>query len=343
MGAVTDQLKLLGWTGDGGACRWYRLDEPMRAVAARYGHEFEVTNSPDPDRPLSVVATQRIWEQSTLDIWRAIRADGRLGLVYDMDDDLWNVEPSNPAFFYFDNPDLQTGLREHMRLAHIVTASTRPLAARLAEELGPTGPPIMVVPNTVPERLLELPRRAPRHGAPVVLGWTGSATHFRDWEDALPHVRRARNRHADLRIHTAGYPPVGLNPDVHLEWTPSLDDHYARLATFDIGLVPLAPGVFNESKSHIKALEMLAVGVPVIASDEPAYRDLIDHGVNGYLVKRPHEWTTYISALTNNPDLRAHMSEQARKTASQFTSENYASVWENIYRLAGEATHADKR
>jgi glycosyltransferase involved in cell wall biosynthesis len=336
-------FRMLGWTGDMGACRFYRLDEPMRAMGERFGYEYTVTNSPDPEMPLNVIGTQRIWEQTTLLLWQALDADGRVGMVYDMDDDLWNVPDDNPAYHYFANPALQDGLREHMQYGHTITVSTPYLAGRIAEEVPNAEGRILVVPNTVPAALLTHPTNAGRHW-PLTIGWTGSATHQRDWDDATPHVNRALQRAgSNARLVTAGYKPHKLKVSEHLMWTRDITEHYARLATFDIGLAPLHPGVFNRSKSHIKALEMMALGVPVIASDSEAYRDLIVHGVNGFLVTRPYEWTGYLSGLINDPDLRARMGAEARQTASEYTSEQLAPVWNGIYVDAWkEARGADQ-
>lgn len=313
----------------------------MRAMAERYGHTYTVTNSPNPDMQLSAIGTQRIWEASTLPLWNAIHADSRLGMVYDMDDDLWNVPDDNPAYHYFANPRLQQGLRDHMGKAHVVTASTYALRDRLYEEMEDDGPIVIVMPNTIPARLLDVPRL--QAGSTVRVGWTGSATHQRDWDDAVPYVKRARARHDEMRLLTAGYQPQGLPVDAHLGWTQSLDAHYERLASFDVGLAPLRPSVFNRSKSHIKALEMMALGIPVIASESEAYSGLIVHGKNGLLVRHPHEWTTYLSRLINDPDLRAQMGEEARQTASAYTSEAYADLWNEVYTLAIEEAHANKR
>jgi hypothetical protein len=65
--------------------------------------------------------------------------------------------------------------------------------------------------------------------------------------------------------------------------------------------------VFASSKSYIKALEYAALGIPVIASDAEPYRDFVVHGVTGFLVRRDHEWLSYLRELASDDGLRQSM------------------------------------
>jgi glycosyltransferase involved in cell wall biosynthesis len=112
----------------------------------------------------------------------------------------------------------------------------------------------------------------------------------------------------------------------HTQWIESVPDLYKAI-DFHIGLAPLRPHVFNQSKSHIKALEYAALGIPCIASDTGPYPDFIRHGETGFLVKQPHEWAKYLRELLD-PALRADMSAKARSLASEHTIENNVHLWE---------------
>ena len=75
-----------------------------------------------------------------------------------------------------------------------------------------------------------------------------------------------------------------------------------------------------------------ARGIPAIASDCEAYRDVIDHGVNGFLVKYDHEWLSYMSELARDDGLRAKMGEAARAMAARHTIEEHWTRWAGAYR-----------
>jgi glycosyltransferase involved in cell wall biosynthesis len=107
---------------------------------------------------------------------------------------------------------------------------------------------------------------------------------------------------------------------------------YYQAIDFDIGLAPLIPSMFNRSKSHIKALEYAALGIPVIASDEPPYRDFVIDGVTGFLVRREHEWGQRLRDLVNDDAMRESMGVKAREHAAQFSIEKGWRLWEQAYR-----------
>lgn len=57
------------------------------------------------------------------------------------------------------------------------------------------------------------------------------------------------------------------------------------LRNFDLGLAPLVDNDFNRSKSGIKFLEYQALGIPVVASNLPPYKDVIVNNSDGILVE----------------------------------------------------------
>ncbi|MBL8482542.1 MAG: glycosyltransferase family 4 protein [Rhodocyclaceae bacterium] len=64
----------------------------------------------------------------------------------------------------------------------------------------------------------------------------------------------------------------------------------------------------------LKVLESMAAGVPVVASDLPATREILRHGEHGLLVRpeRPGELARALRALLDDADLRARLGAAAR-------------------------------
>jgi len=120
---------------------------------------------------------------------------------------------------------------------------------------------------------------------------------------------------------------------IHSDWVPVNNNPrgYYGLLDFDIGLAPLAMRDFDYSKSGIKVLEYAARGIPAVATDCPAYRELIRHGETGFLVKYEHEWLKYLSVLAADGDLRMRMGDAARQAARDWTIERLAPRWEAAY------------
>jgi len=73
--------------------------------------------------------------------------------------------------------------------------------------------------------------------------------------------------------------------------------------------------------SPLKLFEYLASGRPVIASDLPSIREILTHGLNGWLVPPddPPALAAGITTLLDAPDLGSALARQGRAIARQHT------------------------
>lgn len=326
---------------DGLGCGYVRLVQPLRELAL-HGHEVVFTQTTDEnatsllsDPSFDVVVGQRFAGYEGMRMWRRARSP-RNRLVYETDDDLFNVDKSNwSAYQLFQQEDIREAITGYSQTADLVTVTTETLAQLQRDELGVRN--VAVLPNCVPEYTLDLPRttesRRPR------IGWCGGASHGLDIHEAAPAVRRFlhRNPEWDLFLGGTDYRPSfnvrNWSQVIHEPWK-QINDHereYYEAIDFEIGIAPVRDTVFGRSKSALKPLEYNARGIPVIASDVKPYQEYVVHGENGFLVKQPHEWAKYISLLAGNPDLRQEMGEKAKVHASAWTHQNNWQRWEKAY------------
>jgi hypothetical protein len=91
-----------------------------------------------------------------------------------------------------------------------------------------------------------------------------------------------------------------------------------------------AAGIHSHN-SAIKVIEYGARGIPVVASDCPAYREVIDHGVNGFLVRYDHEWLRYLSELASDDALREKTGAAAAAMAAMHLIDDHWLRWKNAY------------
>jgi len=79
-------------------------------------------------------------------------------------------------------------------------------------------------------------------------------------------------------------------------------------------------------------LEAMASGLPVIATDVPGTRDVIEDGVSGYLVSPRDEavLAERIAFLSGRPDERRHMAATARARAETFSWRRIADQYLNL-------------
>lgn len=91
----------------------------------------------------------------------------------------------------------------------------------------------------------------------------------------------------------------------------------AAIAACDIGIMPLADGPFERGKCGYKLIQYMACGLPVIASPVGVNREIVQHGVNGFLAETPEQWESAIAALIDDPALRARMGAAGRRRVEQ--------------------------
>jgi glycosyltransferase involved in cell wall biosynthesis len=168
----------------------------------------------------------------------------------------------------------------------------------------------------------------------VVIGWTGSASHFEDMKEAVYGLRRIVDWcPGAVEVHFIGTDMRHLlRRDARFtRWAKITADYY-RLIDFDIGIAPLKPGVFTDAKSAIKVMEYGALGIPCVASDVTPYRDYVIDGVTGWLVRRPQQWAQRLRELANDEAMRTEMGAKAREVASQHTIQTGWKDWEAAYQ-----------
>jgi len=310
---------------DGSACGYLRIRLPFdhmreNGLDVRYARDGDVL---DQDH-FPIVVAQRMgypgFELQWLRLWRDHK------LVWETDDDLWSIDPTNERAAKVFTPELLRAVEHCAKTAHMVTVSTEPLAEVMRE----FNPNVVVIPNHIDGALLEVERK---RADKLTIGWAGGDSHKRDWVAAAPSIRRFLDRNPDVDLHMIGadYRRESKLRGRWTSWKTRMIDYYATI-DFDIGLAPLIPSVFNRSKSHIKALEYAALGIPVIASDVGPYRDFVIDGVTGFLVRYDHEWEARLRDLTHDHAMREAMGEKAREHARTYSISEGWRLWENAYR-----------
>lgn len=327
-------MKIFGWLADHTGCGWYRIVLPLGELR---NHGVETTwgtrmHSNDWEADI-IVAQRTCLPGPTSAFQRIARHRGKRPiLVFELDDDLWNLDRSNRVSrgFYSD-PQIRANLIENIKLADAVTVSTQPLAAIVRR----WNTNVAVLPNTIPTEILQW--RPGRYDDRITIGWQGSPTHDGDWLGPSPHIERAFEQLAVdhlIEMHTVGSLPKHFPevfPHRHSPWQEDIKAYY-RLLDWQIALAPLADTPFNRSKSDIRILEAAALGFPVVASAVAAYQDSVQHGKTGFLVRSHGEWGKYLAQLVNEPQLRQAMAHEARQWATGRAVDQAALHWLEVYR-----------
>lgn len=227
----------------------------------------------------------------------------RIPIVYDFDDAIWqpNCSDANRAFQALKSPG---------KIAAIIGLSRRVIAGNnyLRDYALAYNRDVTVIPTPVDtDRLFPVPRR---DGGPVTLGWIGSHTSGR-YLTMLDEVfvKLARRYDVRMRIVGATYdPPV---PHVAVdEWR--LDREVSDLQSFDIGLMPMPDGPWTRGKCALKALQYMAVGIPVVCSPVGMNREVVTDGATGFFARSTEEWVEKLALLIDDPGLRQAMGQRGQ-------------------------------
>lgn len=321
--------RIFFWSADSSGCAYYRCHLPADQLDER-GHDTLVHNIMPAEwlRTADIIVGQRVCQPGVTVRWQQLAKEGRVKLVYEIDDDLLDIDPSNgPAWGFFGKPEIRANVTRNIEVADLVTVSTAPLA----EVMSKINPNVVVLPNCIPASLLDAPPAEGRKG--VVIGWSGGASHTLDIAELGREVSRFAQRRPDVSLHLMGDALAAQQLTKSIKdrtkftpWIESVPEFHAAI-DFDITLAPLRPSTFNRSKSAIRCLESAALGIPVVASDFGPYAEFVQDGVTGLLVNRPHMWGTHLRTLLD-PWVRKEMGTNARKLAEQHTIEGNIELWE---------------
>lgn len=330
-------MKIFFWLPDTNGVGFYRGIAPACALADA-GHQVAASERlPDAarDGAFDVIVGMRVSNLGPSRTWQELARAGHTKLVYEIDDDLWNVDPSNKAAFPFYQGEQLGRLTRNVEVSDVVTVTT----AMLADQVSLRNPRVRVVPNQIPGWLLHHQRPT---ADMLTVGWRGGASHSRDFGELAAPLRRWL-QHPAQRGRVA-YHAMGVdNTDRvatrhgtvrHTPWNDSVSG-FLRAVDFDAALIPLRPSQFNDSKSELALLEMSALGIPAIASPVGPYKEAAVNGAPVVLASTPAEWRDALDTLTHpetGEQVRAELSAAARAWVAGRTFEANVTNWIEAYQ-----------
>lgn len=152
---------------------------------------------------------------------------------------------------------------------------------------------------------------------PVSVGWIGTPHTWSEYgRDFYNRIKET------LSAHNARFRAIGA----HLESTShglldivpwSEESEVDAVKSFDIGVMPLTDTPWTRGKCGYKLIQYMACGLPVVASPVGVNREIVEHGVNGFLAETDDEWRVAIEALLADESLRARMGALGRKKVEE--------------------------
>ncbi|MEB3259757.1 MAG: glycosyltransferase family 4 protein, partial [Cyanobacteriota bacterium] len=188
---------------------------------------------------------------------------------------------------------------------HVITCT--PALDRLVRQVNPHTTDISSTINTDTYQ----PVNPYTNAKELVLGWSGSHS-TAPYLHLLDGVLRQLARRHRFRLLVMGPERFEL-PGVSVEVIPwSTEVELPTLQRMDIGLYPLPDDPWVQGKSGLKALQYMALGVPVVATAAGCNDRVVADGVTGYLVSSEADWLAGLERLLTDPDLRRRLGHAGR-------------------------------
>ena len=318
------------------ACAMWRMFFPHLHLP---GSRFMFTGGMPPvDEMLEsdIVCCQRMMTQQNITFLKQMRAYG-MRVIYDLDDNVWNLPKTNPAYHIFSRPDVLEGMQNCAEWADVITVSTKPLQKMVTKHWGHLRNaaskkeiPVMLCENRI-DPMFYHPNSI--ENEQVVIGWAGSNTHAGDLAEIWPALQSILNDYPNVMLHLVGHSAPFLHPNIRQGQWVHISEFSFRLRqwNWDIFLAPLEEHKFNLSKSNIKMQEAGALKRPCLASWIKPYTDFVGDNVNlrWLLCTGTSMWENRLRKLIEDAQYRKSLGNAMYKhTLDNFHVEQTTAEWE---------------
>lgn len=198
---------------------------------------------------------------------------------------------------------------------------------------------VVVIPNGVNLKMFtESSGRITLEGEPSVL-YIGHFSRLKGVDILIQAIAKVRSELPNVKLHLVGRgndrdlailakkEGVEKNVIFHNWVKQSIAPRYYKSA--DICVFPSRHESFG-----IVILEAMASGIPLIASDIPSFREIINDGVNGQLFKCEdvEDLSKKVIELYQNPNLRKDLTNNALEQVTMYSWEKIAQKYVSLYK-----------
>jgi glycosyltransferase involved in cell wall biosynthesis len=229
--------------------------------------------------------------------------------IYDFDDAIWllKVSDANKKLAFMKNAGKTPAI---IGLADLVFVGNQ----YLADYASTFNKNIAIIPTTI-DTSVYVPQPATGAKKSICIGWSGSITTIRHFAIAIPVLKKIREKFGDR----VSFKIIG-DKDYYCTELDTKGDAWVAateiedLSKIDIGIMPLPDDDWAKGKCGLKGLQYMALEIPTLMSPVGVNKEIIQHGINGYLPKTEEEWVTHLTDLIENKALREKIGKAGRQT-----------------------------
>jgi glycosyltransferase involved in cell wall biosynthesis len=257
-------------------------------------------------------------------------------VVYDIDDDFWEVAKHNPSANVSNaHKDQYEGM---IKEADAILTPSKVLEKKIKKHFKK---PVFICPNGID---YEMYKERPHGGMGLTIGYMGAASHWKDLQIVVEALEDLSQKYdfyfaiygitgdpLEAAIYTYNkilnantqpekndyfraaldfYKKLNHMKMLHIPFMPpELHPSVLSRADFDIGIAPLEDNVFNAGKSCIKYYEYASVGTVVLSSDVLPYSDEVTYRAKN----TKKDWYNKLEKLIVDKEFRAKELEKQQK------------------------------
>lgn len=230
-------------------------------------------------------------------------------LVFDFDDSIWLLDTSSANRKW-------AWLKSEKKTGEIIGVSDMVFAGNsyLASYAKQFNKNVKIIPTTIDTDIFKRTVPYPDNKN-VCIGWSGSITTIKHFEQALPFLKAIKEKYGDRVSFKVMGDETYENPELGIKGLPwNASTEVEQLQSFDIGIMPLPDDEWVKGKCGLKGLSYMAVEVPTVMSAVGVNPEIISDGENGFLAGSNDEWISQLSKLIDSYELRKKLGLAGRKT-----------------------------
>lgn len=172
----------------------------------------------------------------------------------------------------------------------------------------------------------------------ITIGWTGTHSTMPYLQLIEPVLKQLETQYAiHFVVISDASPDLNISNFTFIEWNKTTE--HTDLCKIDIGIMPLPDNDWARGKCGFKALQFMALEIPVVASAIGANKQIISHGFDGLLVpdNRLRAWREAIESLIDDQHLYRKIAKNGReKVKKNFSvSANFPVYRDQLFQMEG--------
>jgi glycosyltransferase involved in cell wall biosynthesis len=181
----------------------------------------------------------------------------------------------------------------------------------------------------------EEPRTYGKRDGPLTFGWIGGTGNLEQLDLVVPALERiGRDLPVRLLVISGRSYAAGSIEVENVTW--DMRTHLDHLRRVDIGLMPLRDTPSGRGKCGFKLLQYMGLGVVGVATALTVNREIIDDGVNGFLVEPGDDWEAPLREVIEREADFARIGRAARDTVlSRYSFAAHRQDYVDFVRRAG--------